>query len=84
MSGNPGSVPPPVPPPVAPPIVSSIQLVQNFQVYMKEISINKPLIFIGAINRAKKWLVDVQVYLMLNQAVYNNNEKRILFALFYQ
>ncbi|PAV16025.1 hypothetical protein PNOK_0764500 [Pyrrhoderma noxium] len=78
MSGNPGSAPPPVPSPVPPP-----EPQQNPQVYVKEISINKPPIFTGATNRARKWLADVQAYLMLNQAVYNDNEKRILFALSY-
>ena len=76
-------VPPLAPPPVVPPIIPPVQPIQNPQVYIKEISINKPLIFIGAINRARKWLIDIQAYLMLNQAVYNNNEKRILFALSY-
>ena len=90
MSGNPESAPPPVPPPVPPlgpplglPPVSPSGPQQNSQVYVKEISINKPPIFTGVTNRARKWLADVQAYLMLNQAVYNNNEKRILFALSY-
>ena len=94
MSGNPESIappdsppapppvppqgPPPVPPPAPPPGPQ-----QNPQVYIKKISINKPPIFIGTTNRARKQLVDVQAYLMLNYAVYNNNEKRILFALSY-
>ena len=62
ISGNPESVPPPVLPPVPPPapspvvspIVPPIQLVQNPQVYMKKISINKPPIFTEATNKAKK------------------------------
>ena len=62
MSGNPGSVPPPVPllvslpasPPVAPSIISPVQLTQNPQVYVKEISINKSSILIEAINKARK------------------------------
>ena len=37
----------------------------------------------GAINRARKWLADVRAYLMLNQAVYNDDKKRILFTLSY-
>ena len=40
-------------------------------------------IFIGVINKARTQLANVQAYLMLNQAVYNNDEKKILFALFY-
>ena len=79
MSGNLRSIPPPV----LPPIVPSVQPAQNSQVYMKEISINKPLIFTGVTNRARKWLADIQVYLILNQAVYNNDKKRILFILSY-
>ena len=62
MSGNPESVPSLVLPPVlplAPPLVAfsvvpPIQPVQNLQVYVKEISINKPPIFTRATNRAKK------------------------------
>ena len=50
MSGNPGSAAPPVLPPGPQ---------QNSQVYVKEISINKPPIFTGAMNRARKWLADV-------------------------
>ena len=38
---------------------------------------------VKAINKARKWLVDIWVYLILNQIVYNNNEKRILFILSY-
>ncbi|PAV17366.1 hypothetical protein PNOK_0743000 [Pyrrhoderma noxium] len=90
MSGNPGSAAPPAPPPVPPPgpppglpPVPPAGPQQNPQVYVKEISINKPPIFTGATNRARKWLADVRAYLMLNQAVYNNDEKRILFALSY-
>ena len=70
MSGNPRSVAPLAPPP-APPAVSPQGLPpvpppappsgpqQNPQVYIKEISINKPPIFIGITNRARKWLADV-------------------------
>ena len=94
MSGNPGSAPPlvlppnppPVPPPGPPPGLPPVPPPgpqQNPQVYIKEISINKPPIFIGATNRARKWLADVRAYLMLNQAVYNSDEKKILFALSY-
>ena len=86
MSGNPGSAPPPVPPPGPPPGLPPVPPAgpqQNPQIYVKEISINKPPIFTGATNRARKWLADVQVYLMLKQTVYNNNEKRILFVLSY-
>ena len=61
MSRNPGSASPPVPPPVplsgpppGLPLVPPPGPQQNPQVYVKEISINKPLIFIGATNRAKK------------------------------
>ena len=57
MSGNPGSVPPLVPPPVPPSAPSSALPPgpqQNPQVYVKEISINKPLIFTEIINRARK------------------------------
>ncbi|PAV16018.1 hypothetical protein PNOK_0887600 [Pyrrhoderma noxium] len=82
MSGNPGSAAPPAPPPGLP-LVPPAGPQQNPQVYVKEISINKPPIFTRATNRARKWLADVQAYLMLNQAVYNNDEKRILFALSY-
>ena len=69
MSGNPGSAAPPVPPQGPPPGLPPVPPPgpqQNPQVYVKEISINKPPIFIGAINRAKKWLADIQAYLMLN------------------
>ena len=67
MSGNPGSVPlsvpppapPPVPPPGPPPGLPLVPPQQNSQVYIKEISINKPPIFTGATNRAKKWLADI-------------------------
>ena len=90
MSGNPGSAAPPAPPPVppqgpplAPPPAPPTGPQQNSQVYIKEISINKPPIFTGATNRARKWLANVRAYLMLNQAVYNNDEKKILFALSY-
>ena len=90
MSGNPGSAAPPAPPPVPPPgpppglpPVPPSGPQQNLQVYVKEISINKPPIFTRATNRARKWLADVRAYLMLNQAVYNDDEKRILFALSY-
>ena len=94
MSGNPRSItpsalppaPPPVPPQDPPPVPPPASLSgpqQNPQVYIKEISINKPPIFIEVINRARKWLVDIQVYLILNQTVYNNDKKRILFALSY-
>ena len=61
MSGNPGNAPPPVsplvPPPGPPPGLLPVPLPgpqQNPQVYVKEISINKPPIFIGATNRARK------------------------------
>ena len=94
MSGNPGSAAPPAPPPVPPqgpppgpppglPPVPPAGPQQNPQIYIKEISINKPPIFTGATNRARKWLADVRAYLMLNQAVYNDDKKRILFALSY-
>ena len=94
MSGNLGNIAPPAPPPApspvlpqGPPPVPPPALPpgpqQNPQVYVKEISINKPPIFIGAINRARKWLADIQAYLMLNQVVYNSNKKRILFVLSY-
>ena len=90
MSGNPESAAPPAPPPVPPqepPLASPLAPrpgpQQNSQIYIKEISINKPPIFIEVINRARKQLVDIQVYLILNQTVYNNDEKRILFALSY-
>ena len=90
MSGNLGSVPPPVPSPVPPlgpppglPPVSPLGPQQNPQVYVKEISINKSFIFIGVINRVRKWLADIQAYLILNQVVYNSNKKRILFILSY-
>ena len=66
MSGNPGSAAPPAPPPVppqgpplAPPPAPPPGPQQNSQVYVKKISINKPSIFIGATNRAKKWLANV-------------------------
>ena len=77
MSGNPRSIAlpasppallsvplqgPPLVPPLAPPSGSQ----QNSQVYIKEISINKSPIFIRTTNRARKWLADVQAYLMLN------------------
>ncbi|PAV21603.1 hypothetical protein PNOK_0156000 [Pyrrhoderma noxium] len=94
MSRNPGSIAPPAPPPAPPPVppqspppAPSSALPpgpqQNPQVYVKEISINKPPIFTGATNRARKWLADIRAYLMLNQAVYNDDEKRILFVLSY-
>ena len=94
MSGNPGSAAPPAPPPVPPqgpppgplpglPPVPPAGPQQNPQIYIKEISINKPPIFTGATNRARKWLADVRAYLILNQAVYNDDKKRILFALSY-
>ena len=86
MSGNPGSAAPPVPPQGPPPGLPPVPPPgpqQNPQVYVKEISINKPPIFIGATNRARKWLTNIRAYLMLNQVVYNNDEKRILFALSY-
>ncbi|PAV16118.1 hypothetical protein PNOK_0773800 [Pyrrhoderma noxium] len=61
ISGNPGSAAPPAPPPVlpqglppAPPPAPPPSPQQNSQVYVKEISINKPPIFTGATNRAKK------------------------------
>ena len=70
MSGNPGSAAPPAPPPAppsvppqglppAPPLAPPPGPQQNPQVYVKEISINKPPIFIGTTNRARKWLADV-------------------------
>ena len=66
MSGNPGSTaflaPPPVPPQGPPPglpPVPSLGPQQNPQVYIKEISINKPSVFTGATNRARKWLADI-------------------------
>ena len=94
MSGNPGSTtllaPPPAPPlvppqslPLVPPPALPSGPQQNPQVYVKEININKSPIFTGTTNRARKWLADIQTYLMLNQAVYNNDKKRILFALSY-
>ena len=82
MSGNPGSAAPPAPP-LAPPPAPPPGPQQNPQVYIKEISINTPPIFIGTTNRARKWLADIQAYSMLNQAVYNDDKKRILFALSY-
>ena len=55
---TPSSVPPQGPLPVPPPaLLPGPQ--QNPQVYVKEISINKPPIFTGATNRARKWLADV-------------------------
>ena len=66
MSGNPGNIAPlvaplvlpPGPPPSLPPVpLSGPQ--QNPQIYIKEISINKPSIFTEATNRARKWLADV-------------------------
>ena len=61
MSKNPGSAAPPAPPPVSPqgppldlPPVPPPEPQQNSQVYVKEISINKPSIFTGATNRARK------------------------------
>ena len=90
MSRNPGNTTPPAPPPVPPqglpsglPPAPPLGPQQNPQVYVKEISINKPPIFTGATNRARKWLANVRAYLMLNQVVYNNDEKKILFALSY-
>ena len=90
MSRNPGSAAPPAPPPVPPqgpppglPPVPPPGPQQNSQVYIKEISINKPFIFTEATNRARKWLADMWAYLILNQAVYNSDKKRILFALSY-
>ena len=94
MSGNPGSAAPPASPPAPPPVPPQGPLLapplappsgpqQNPQVYVKEISINKSPIFTETINRARKWLTDVRAYLMLNQAVYNDDEKRILFTLSY-
>ena len=94
MSGNPGSTAPPAPPLAPPPVLPQGPSPapppapppgpqQNPQVYIKEISINKPPIFTRTINRARKWLADVRAYLMLNQAVYNDDKKRILFALSY-
>ena len=82
MSRNPGSAPPPVPPLGLPPVPPP-RPQQNPQIYIKKISINKPPIFTGTTNRARKWLADIRVYLMLNQAVYNSDEKRILFTLSY-
>ena len=62
MSGNPGStaplVPPQGPPPGLPPVPPPGPQ-QNPQVYVKKISINKPPIFTGATNRARKCLADV-------------------------
>ena len=66
MSGNPGNaappapllVPPQGPPPGLPPVPPPGPQ-QNPQVYVKEISINKPPIFTGTTNRARKWLADV-------------------------
>ena len=61
MSGNLGSAVPPALPPVSPqgpPLAPSPAPPpgpqQNPQVYVKEISINKPPIFIGATNKARK------------------------------
>ena len=61
MSGNPGSaaslasppVPPQGPPPGLPPVPPPGPQ-QNPQVYVKEISINKPPIFTKATNRVRK------------------------------
>ena len=62
MSGNLGSAAPPIPPQGPPPGLPPVPPPgpqQNPQVYVKEISINKPPIFTGAMNRARKWLADV-------------------------
>ena len=62
MSRNLGSISHlvlPLVPPLAPPPASPAGPQQNPQVYIKEISINKPPIFTGATNRARKWLADV-------------------------
>ena len=70
MSGNLGSIAPSAPPlvlplvsPQGPPLVLPLAPPpgpqQNSQVYIKEISINKPPIFTETTNRAKKWLADI-------------------------
>ena len=66
MSRNPGSIPPLVPlsvPPLGPPLglppVPPPGPQQNFQVYINEISINKPPIFTRTTNKARKWLADI-------------------------
>ena len=47
----------------------------------KEIRINLPKEFSGLQSEAGPFLQDVTLYLTLNQEVYNNDNKKIIFAL---
>ena len=48
-----------------------------------ELCIGAPEVFDGSYEKSQHWLHTVQFYLLVNKAVYDNDDKQIAFALSY-
>ena len=50
---------------------------------MKEIKMNPPTPFTGERKKLDNFLLEIEIYLKMNDSVYDTDEKKIMFALSY-